>query len=172
MCSNCLTDIEMSWQILSSWILHVWQGEQQNWCVCFWCCPSGAHLWQETALHWLSKRAGEPSDVGKWHFVSTNYHYLSVHVWFLLEVMVIFLWLEQIINCCFFCAGKFHHTRRKAHTTCRSKLAHWRPYRWSWEDDPCCIPLHQTSTSEPSWNWCCKYPPFLMLVLRKCSCCL
>ena len=67
------------------------------------------------------------------------------------------LWLKQIINCCLFCPGKFHHTRRKARTTCRSQLTYWRPHQWSWEDDPCCFPLHQTSTSEPSSNWCCKF---------------
>ena len=68
-----------------------------------------------------------------------------------------FLWLKQIINCCLFSPGKFHHTRRKARTTCRSQLTYWRPHQWSWEDDPCCFPLHQTSTSKPSSNWCCKF---------------
>ena len=77
-----------------------------------------------------------------------------------------FLWLKQIINCCLFSPGKFHHTRRKARTTCRSQLTYWRPLWWSWEDDCCCFPLHQTSTSEPSSNWCCKFFFLLMHDLR------
>ena len=82
-----------------------------------------------------------------------------------------FLWLKQIINCCLFSPGKFHHTRRKARTTCRSQLTYWRPLWWSWEDDPCCFPLHQTSTSEPSSNWCCKFF-FPVDAWSACSCCL